>query len=99
MLKTLSFDPGNAQVYKYGGVGIKSIKKLIIMSSTTATAASANTFKGFWMTHHNLRRHPFAAPGTPAKTTESFWGDFKDFFAKQHRFGRSPFAGMPTSWM
>jgi hypothetical protein len=89
----LSSDPGNAQVYKYGGVGIKSIKKLIIMSSTTATAASANTFKGFWMTHHNLRRHPFAAPGTPAKTNaESFWGDFKGFFQMRQKFGRHPFA-------
>lgn len=61
------------------------------MSSTTATT-SANTIKGFWMTHHNLRRHPFAAPGTPAKTTENAWASLKGFFQTRQKFGRHPFA-------
>ena len=71
------------------------------MSSAIATpAASANTFKGFWMTHHNLRRHPFAAPGTPVKPAgKSAWASVKEFFQMRQKFGRSPFAEMPTSWM
>jgi len=83
----LSFDPGMAMYHKYVVFGIKSIKKLIIMSSTTAT------FKSFWMTHHNLRRHPFAAPGTPAKATgKSTWASLKEFFQMRQKFGRHPFA-------
>lgn len=69
------------------------------MSSATTSAAPANTFKGFWMTHHNLRRHPFAAPGTPAKTTdeprrvtaENAWASLKEFFQMRQKFGRHPF--------
>ena len=65
------------------------------MSSTTATT-SANTIKGFWMTHHNLRRHPFAAPGTPAKTTNKSTAaptnTIKGFFQMRQKFGRHPFA-------
>jgi hypothetical protein len=57
------------------------------------------SIKSFFQQRHNFGRHPFAGADKPAKTTESFWGDFKGFFAKQHRFGRSPFAEMPTSWM
>jgi hypothetical protein len=57
----------------------------------SSTAASANTFKSFWMTHHNLRRHPFAAPGTPAKTTENAWASLKEFFQMRQKFGRHPF--------
>ena len=69
-----------------------------------------NSIKSFFQEHHNLRRHPFAAPGTPVKTTgeprratksasKSFWGDFKSFFKTHHNLRRSPFAGMRSSWM
>ena len=62
------------------------------MSSTTATATTATTFKDFWMTHHNLRRHPFAAPGTPAKPAGNAWTSLKEFFQMRQKFGRHPFA-------
>jgi hypothetical protein len=41
-----------------------------VTSKYTPLKKSAwESFKGFWMTHHNLRRHPFAAPGHPKRTT------------------------------
>ena len=59
-----------------------------------------NSIKSFFQEHHNLRRHPFAAPGTPVKSAgKSVWSDIKGFFKTHHNLRRSPFAGMPTSWM
>jgi len=59
-------------------------------------AASANTFKIFWMTHHNLRRHPFAPPGTPvtrrgSSGVKSAWASLKGFFKTHHKLRRHPF--------
>ena len=59
-----------------------------------------NSIKSFFQEHHNLRRHPFAAPGTPVKPAgKSAWASVKEFFQMRQKFGRSPFAEMPTSWM
>ena len=64
-----------------------------VTSKYTPIKKSAwDSFKGFWLVHHNLRRHPFAAPGTPSKPTkESAWASFKGFFQTRHNFGRYPF--------
>jgi hypothetical protein len=45
------------------------------------------------MTHHNLRRHPFAAPGHPKRTTgeKSFWTSFKGFWVQHNNLRRYPF--------
>jgi hypothetical protein len=52
-----------------------------------------HSFKGFWMDHHNLRRHPFAPPGEPKRPeTKSFWSDFKGFWMTHHNLRRHPFA-------
>lgn len=57
-----------------------------------------DSFKGFWMVNHNLRRHPFAAPGHPKKTKgtseKSSWDSFKGFFQTRQKFGRHPFDTM-----
>jgi hypothetical protein len=54
--------------------------------------SSANTIKSFFQQQHNLRRHPFAPPGTPVKTTgKSFWNDLKVFFKTHHNLRRHPF--------
>lgn len=54
-----------------------------------------DSFKDFWMTHHNLRRYPFYPPGTPVKPVkpakESAWASFKGFFQTRQKFGRHPF--------
>ena len=65
-----------------------------VTSAYTPLKMSAwDSFKGFWLTHHNLRRHPFAAPGTPVKTTnKSAWTSLKEFFQMRQKFGRHPFA-------
>ena len=68
-----------------------------VTSKYTPIKKSAwDSFKGFWLVHHNLRRHPFAAPGTPVKTinkstNKSAWASFKSFFQTRHNFGRYPF--------
>jgi len=52
------------------------------------------SFKGFWMTHHNLRRHPFAAPGHPKSTAgekDSAWTSFKGFWVQHNNLRRYPF--------
>jgi hypothetical protein len=52
-----------------------------------------DSFKGFWMTHHNLRRYPFEPSGTPVKTAnKSAWTSLKEFFQQRQKFGRHPFA-------
>ena len=57
-----------------------------------------DSFKSFWMTYHNLRRHPFAAPGHPKRPVKkssdekSFWASFKDFWMTHHNLRRHPFA-------
>ena len=68
-----------------------------VTSKYTPHKVSAwDSFKSFWMTHHNLRRHPFAAPGTPVKSVkpakQSAWASFKSFFQTRQKFGRHPFA-------
>ena len=51
-----------------------------------------NSIKSFFQENHNLRRHPFAAPGTPVKTTgKSFWSDLKVFFKTHHKLRRHSF--------
>jgi hypothetical protein len=58
------------------------------------------SFKNFWMAHHNLRRHPFAAPGHPKRTTvekrssvekDSAWESFKGFWVQYNKLRRYPF--------
>ena len=70
-------------------------KNKAIMSSTIATNATfaAAPAKGFWMTHHNFGRHPFAAPGQTKRPSsdKSALESFKGFFKKHHNFGRHPF--------
>jgi hypothetical protein len=50
------------------------------------------------MVNHNLRRHPFAAPGHPKRPVKkssdekSFWESFKDFWKVHHNLRRHPFA-------
>jgi hypothetical protein len=62
-------------------------------TNTSSTTSAWDSFKGFWMTHHNLRRHPFAPPGEPKRTgTSSFWSDFKGFWMTHHNLRRHPFA-------
>ena len=67
-----------------------------VTSKYTPLKMSAwDSFKGFWMVNHNLRRHPFAAPGHPRRTVRdngSAWSSFKDFFQTRHNFLRHPFA-------
>lgn len=65
-----------------------------VTSKYTPLKMSAwDSFKGFWMTHHNLRRYPFYPPGTPVKTTnKSAWTSLKEFFQTRQKFGRHPFA-------
>ena len=60
---------------------------------TPAKKSAWESFKGFWMTHHNLRRHPFAAPGHPKRTTveKSFWTSFKGFWVQHNKLRRYPF--------
>jgi hypothetical protein len=64
-----------------------------VTSGYTPVKTSAwDSFKGFWMTHHNLRRYPFYPPGEPKRTgTSSFWSDLKEFFQTRQKFGRRPF--------
>ena len=51
-----------------------------------------NSIKSFFQQRHNFGRHPFAAPGTPVKTTgKSFWSDLKVFFKTHHNLRRHPF--------
>jgi len=68
-----------------------------VTSKYTPVKESAwDSFKGFWMTHHNLRRHPFAPPGEPKRST---WktrvarscASFKEFFMVNHNLRRHPF--------
>ena len=66
-----------------------------VTSKYTPLKMSAwDSFKSFWMVNHNLRRHPFAAPGHPKRpvVTESAWTSFKGFFQMRQKFGRHPFA-------
>ena len=65
-----------------------------VTSKYTPHKVSAwDSFKGFWMTHHNLRRYPFYPPGTPVKNTnKSAWTSLKEFFQMRQKFGRHPFA-------
>ena len=65
-----------------------------VTSKYTPLKMSAwDSFKGFWMVNHNLRRHPFHPPGTPVRPgKESFWTSFKGFFQTRQKFGRHPFA-------
>ena len=71
-----------------------------VTSKYTPLKKSAwDSFKGFWLAHHNLRRHPFAAPGHPKKTKstkktseKSAWDSFKGFWLAHHNLRRHPFA-------
>jgi hypothetical protein len=67
-----------------------------VTSKYTPIKKSAwDSFKGFWMVHHNLRRHPFAAPGHPKRPSaekESAWESFKGFWMTHHNLRRHPFA-------
>jgi len=72
-----------------------------VTSGYTPVKTSAwDSFKGFWMTHHNLRRHPFAPPGEPKRPGKrSTWktrvarscASFKEFFMVHHNLRRHPF--------
>ena len=64
-----------------------------VTSGYTPVKESAwDSFKGFWMTHHNLRRHPFAAPGESKRSTDkSACASFKEFFMVHHNLRRHPF--------
>jgi hypothetical protein len=70
-----------------------------VTSKYTPVKMSAwDSFKGFWMVNHNLRRHPFAAPGHPQRPVKkssdekSFWTSFKGFWMVNHNLRRHPFA-------